>query len=154
MKICFIADGNSIHARRWIEYFCKPENEIHILSTSYCTKPIEGAVVHNLPTAGKSDIPIDGIGVRSVSYSSNLLPEQRHSINIGKLIPRGLRESEIFNVVYSLYRVFKFKNKAKIIVEKLQPDLVHCLRLPIEGWIGGLVGCRPLVMTTFGNDMV
>lgn len=154
MKICFIADGNSIHARRWIEYFCNAKNEIHVLSTSYCTKPIKEAVVHNLPTAGKSDIPIDGIGVRSVSCSSNLPPVQRHSINIGKLIPRGIRESEIFNVAYSLYRVFKFKNKAKIIIKKLQPDLVHCLRLPIEGWIGGLVGYRPLVMTTFGNDMV
>ncbi|MEK6845398.1 MAG: hypothetical protein AABY26_01455, partial [Nanoarchaeota archaeon] len=22
MKICFIADANSMHARQWIEYFC------------------------------------------------------------------------------------------------------------------------------------
>lgn len=137
MKICFIADGNSIHSRRWIEYFCKPGNEVHILSTTFCTNRMKGCTIHNLPQSGK------GEG------------------NIGKIakyaILQRVRESELFPIVYVLlllYRTFRLANKAKTIIEKLQPDLVHCLRLPIEGYIGGLVGYQPLALSTWGNDMV
>jgi len=137
MKICFIADGNSIHSRRWIEYFCKPGNKIHIVSTTFCTNRMEGCTIHNLPQ-----------------------PETREG-DINKIakyaIFRRVRESELFPLAYLsllLYRTFKLTKKAKTIIEKLQPDLVHCLRLPIEGYIGGLVGYKPLVLTTWGNDMV
>ena len=57
MKICFIADANSIHARRWIEYFCKPENEIFILSTVKNPEPIAGADIYDLHS-GKVVAPI------------------------------------------------------------------------------------------------
>jgi glycosyltransferase involved in cell wall biosynthesis len=137
MKMCFIADGNSIHSRRWIEYFCKRGNAVHILSTTFCTKRLEGCTIHNLPSSGKGEV------------------------NVGKFakyaILRRVRESELFPLVYVLlllYRTFSWARKAKAIIEKLQPDLVHCLRLPIEGYIGGLVGYKPLVLTTWGNDMV
>ena len=153
MKICFIADANSIHARRWIEYFCKPGNEVHILSIAYCAKPLEGATVHNLFTSGQGNVAIDGIGVKESSYPPES-PPKSSSNRVGQLIPRRVVESELFSMAYLFYRVFRLRNKAKTLIKRLQPDIVHCLRLPLEGCIGGLVGYRPLVMSTWGEDMV
>ena len=153
MKICFIAEANSIHVRRWIEYFCKPENEIHILSTRYCPTPVEGATVHNLFTSGRGNVAMDGIGIKQSSYPPESLPKS-YSSQIGHLIPRRVVESELFGIAYLLYRVFRLRNKAKTIIKRLQPDIVHCLRLVAEGGIGGLVGYHPLVMSTWGEDMV
>lgn len=153
MKICFIADANSVHARRWIEYFCKHGNEVYILSIAYCAKPVEGAILHNLFTSGYSNVTIDGIGVKESSCS----PESQlksHSSKAGCLIPQRVVESELFGMAYLFYRVFRLRNKAKTIIGKIQPDIVHCLRLPLEGCIGGLVGYRPLVISTWGEDMV
>ncbi len=155
MKLCFIADANSIHTRRWIEYFCTPNNEVHILSTTYCTKPVKGTIVRNLLMSGEGNAPIDGIGIREgLNPSSGSLSKLRLRSKIKCLIPQRVRESELFHIFSLLYKTFRARNEARTIIKKLQPDLVHCLRLPIEGYIGGLVGYRPLVMTTFGNDMV
>lgn len=137
MRICFIADGNSIHSRRWIEYFCKPGNDVHIVSTTFCTNRMKGGTIHNLPQRGQRG--------KNVSKFAKYAIFQR------------ARGSELFPLAYSsllLYRTFKLAKKAKTIIEKLQPDLVHCLRLPIEGYIGGLVGYQPLALSTWGNDMV
>lgn len=155
MKLCFIADVNSIHARRWIEYFCTPQNEVHILSTTYCTKPVKGTIVHNLLMSGRGSVTIDGIGIKENSDGqSDSLSKVGSGSKIGRLLPQRIRESELFHISSLLHKTFKARSKARAIIRKLQPDLVHCLRLPIEGYIGGLVGYRPLVMTTFGNDMV
>jgi glycosyltransferase involved in cell wall biosynthesis len=41
MKLCFIAGANSIHSKRWIEYFTKKGHEIHWISLK---PPTEGYV--------------------------------------------------------------------------------------------------------------
>lgn len=153
MKICFIADANSNHARRLIEYFCKPGNRVHILSVSHCFKPVEGAIVHNLFTSGQSNIATDGIGIKKNSHAPEL-PVKPSRSNIGRLIPKRIVESELFGIAYLLFRIFRLRNKAKAIIYRLQPDIVHCLRLPLEGCIGGLVGYRTLAVSMWGEDMV
>jgi len=80
VKICFIADANSVHARRWIEYFCKPGNEVHILSTTYCAKPVEGTIVHNLFASGQGSIAIDGIGVKESHILTGMKPHSPYKI--------------------------------------------------------------------------
>jgi glycosyltransferase involved in cell wall biosynthesis len=137
MKICFIADGNSIHSRRWIEYFCKPGNEVHVISTTFCINQIEGCIIHNLSQSNRQEANFNKVG--------KLIMFQR---------ARGTDMIPIAYLLLLLYRTFKFRDKARSIIEKLQPDLVHCLRLPIEGYIGGLIKYKPLVLTTYGNDMV
>ena len=139
MKICFIADGNSIHARRWIEYFCQPENEVHIVSTTYCTSPVAGTIVYNLITIGEGSVEINGIGVGESTRAAESQSKQSIS-RVGRLVPQSVQRSELFGIAYLLYTVFKFKGKARTIIAKLQPDIVHCLWLPIEGYLGGLVG--------------
>jgi len=48
MKICFIADGRTIHTQRWIEYFSK-ENEVHLITYDPMPNRIEGVSEHLIP---------------------------------------------------------------------------------------------------------
>jgi len=42
MKICFLAGADSIHSKRWIEYFTKKRNEVHWISlTKNCFEEIK-----------------------------------------------------------------------------------------------------------------
>ncbi len=150
MKICFIADANSIHVRRWIEYFCKPGNEIHVLSTRYCPTPLAGAAIHNLSGFGYGETATDGIGLGGKSGSS----QRGYGGKISRFALSRAKESSLAPAAYFLYQTFALKGKARAIIERLQPDIVHCIRLPLEGYIGGLIGYRPLALTTWGNDMV
>ena len=150
MKICFIAEANSIHVRRWIEYFCQPGNEIHVLSTRYCPTPMEGATIHNLSKFGYGETAVDGIGVKE----SSIQPRRSYTGGIGRFALARAKESALAPAAYFLYQTFALKSKAEAIIKRLQPDIVHCIRLPLEGYIGGLIGYRPLALTTWGNDMV
>lgn len=44
-KICFLADAHSIHTRKWVQYFSKLSNEIHIISMRE-TDYVYGSNVH------------------------------------------------------------------------------------------------------------
>jgi len=50
--------------------------------------------------------------------------------------------------------MLRLKGHARTIVKELQPDLVHCLRIPIAGFIGALIGYHPLVVSSWGSDLV
>ncbi len=47
MKICYLADGGSIHTQRWIEYFAACGHEVHVISKRSC-RDIEGVQLHLL----------------------------------------------------------------------------------------------------------
>jgi len=156
MKICFLADANSIHTRRWVEYFCNnPEYEVFILSTTRNPNPINGATIYDLAT---------GI---AITASSKVLPVSRWEVSLarclkhcvkstafGKLAIHQINNTKLGREFRMLWRVFLLTKKASVAIRNIQPDLVHCLRLPIEGYIGGLVGYRPLAVSTWGNDLV
>ncbi len=154
MKICFIADANTIHARRWVEYFCKPENEIHILSTDYCIRPIEGAIIHNLSVPRNGIEVIDGIALRKKFFSSEFTLKKRLTNNVRQFVYRRSHKLEPFYLSYLGYKALALRRKAKILINELNPDLIHCLRLPIEGYLGGLIGYRPLAISSWGHDLV
>lgn len=48
MKICFIADGRTIHTQRWIEYFSK-ENDVNLITYDPMPNPIAGVTEHVIP---------------------------------------------------------------------------------------------------------
>ncbi len=47
MKICYIANGGSIHTVRWAKWFLRKGHEIHLI-TPEC-EPIEGVTIHHVP---------------------------------------------------------------------------------------------------------
>ena len=46
MRLCFIVDSNSIHARKWVSYFVEQGHDVHVLSTG--SVDIPGAKFHSL----------------------------------------------------------------------------------------------------------
>jgi len=50
MKILFVSDAQSIHTRRWAEYFCGQGCSVHI--ASFRPASIDGVNIHLLPTFG------------------------------------------------------------------------------------------------------
>lgn len=48
LKICYIADANSIHTKRWLKYFVNRGHKIHLIPLADYNKKISGVIYHNL----------------------------------------------------------------------------------------------------------
>ena len=136
MRLAFIADGRSPIAQGWISLLTERGHEVHLLSTFRCA-PIPGIEsLHFIPVAfsgmseqgerGEFHAPggTQGIGLRSVI---------RHWL--GPLtLPRAA-------------------GTVRKILETLEVDLIHSLRIPFEGMVGASAQLQiPLVVSVWGND--
>lgn len=59
MKICFVANAESIHTERWINYFVNKGHEVHLIS--HKGRDIKGVIFHELITIGKAKITTEKI---------------------------------------------------------------------------------------------
>lgn len=126
MRICFIADARSPIARAWIGYFAGREHEVHVLSTFPASPDcIPGAVVHCLMEA----TPATPRSLRSTPWSADLYD--------------GLAQP---------LKAWLLSKRARRLLEQIEPALLHSLRLPIEGYIGGTLDFHPHVISAWGND--
>jgi glycosyltransferase involved in cell wall biosynthesis len=126
MRICFIADARSPIARAWIGYFAGREHEVHVLSTFPCASDcIPGATIHCLMQA----TPAPSKRLRSAPWSADL-----HD---------GLAQP---------LKAWLLSRRARRLIDMIQPALLHSLRLPIEGYIGGTLDFHPHVISAWGND--
>jgi len=46
MRLCYLANPQSIHTRRWLEYFVRQGHEVHLLTFYTVFSPIEGVKTH------------------------------------------------------------------------------------------------------------
>ncbi len=136
MRLAFIADGRSPTTQGWISLLTEWEHEVHLLSTFRCA-PLPGvASLHFISVAfsgmgkqgerGEFRAPggTQGIGLRSV---------MRHWLGPFTL-PRAARH-------------------VRKILDTLEVDLVHSLRIPFEGMLGVSAQPKiPLVASVWGND--
>ena len=149
MKILYITDGRSPIAINWISYFIHQGNEIHLISTFPC-EPINGlASFLVIPMA------LDGVlnqpEVRS-GYLGRLLR---------RIVPVELRTTfRQFITPASFNQTVESLSKE---IERIQPDLVHAMRIPYEGMIASLAmekirqrsegTHKPrLLLSVWGND--
>ncbi len=136
MKLAFIADGRSPTTQGWISLFTERGHDVHLLSTFRCAPLPAIASLNFISVAfsgmgkqgekGESRAPggTQGIGLRSV---------MRHWLGPFTL-PRAAR-------------------RVRKILETLDVDLVHSLRIPFEGMLGALAHPEiPLVASVWGND--
>jgi hypothetical protein len=140
MRILFVADGRSPIALNWIDHFVQQGYEIHLASTYQCEPLLDLASLHILPTAFSrmSGTPSQG----SNGKSGNL---------IKWLLSTGTR-TKIRQLIIplSLPRAAKALRR---IIEKIQPDLVHALRIPYEGMLTTLADPNvPMIISVWGND--
>jgi hypothetical protein len=144
MRLLFVADGRSPTALSWLAGVIQRGHEVHLVSTFACQPGLPLASLHFLPVAFSNlkDRASPGPRAREVrkgSLAGASLVRSRMLLRqwLGPLtLPRAGTE-------------------LRKLVDTLQPDLVHAMRIPYEGMAAAqaLEGCGPpLLVSAWGND--
>ncbi len=136
MRLAFIADGRSPIAQGWISLLTERGHEVHLLSTFRCAHLPGLASLHFIPVAfsgmgkqgEKGEFHAPG-GTQGIGLRSGI----RHWLGPITL-PRAARH-------------------VRNIMDTLEVDLIHSLRIPFEGMVGASAQLQiPLVISVWGND--
>jgi glycosyltransferase involved in cell wall biosynthesis len=140
MHILLLADGRSPITKSWLKTLQPLGHRISLVSSFPCD-------------------PIDGVELAAVlpvafarfggSQAGTAGQWNRHKGAISRLRPllAGVRHA------LGPWTIPYYQRKFQQVVEALQPDLVHALRIPYEGMVAAAIsGNFPLVLSTWGND--
>ena len=135
MRILFVADGRSPTALSWIEYFIKAGHEVHLASTFNCKPP--------LPFSSLEFVP--------VAYSEVASANPVNRTGLRKSVPTALR-TRLRNWI-GPSTLSKASRHLRNIIEHVNPDLIHAMRIPYEGMLAAKAEPeKPLVISVWGND--
>ena len=124
MRLLFFADGRSPIALSWISYFIAGGHEVHLASSFPC-QPVDGlASLVNVPVAMSDSL---GTTEQGGSSRGNL---------IRRVVPVEAR-TMIRQVMAPLTFPRAVRSLAEII-DRVQPELVHAMRIPYEGMVASL----------------
>jgi glycosyltransferase involved in cell wall biosynthesis len=144
MRILFVADGRSPIALNWIKYFIEKGYQVHLASSYPCKPELNLASLHILS---------QGFG------ATNRVPASPISSSKNRKGLAGLREVVPVNTRTWLrqwlapLRLRQSSTTLNKLVEIIQPDLVHAMRIPFEGMLAAQAGLKtPLVISVWGND--
>lgn len=139
MKILFVADGRSPTAINWMRYFVERGDEVHLASTFFCQPDLNLASLNVTPVAFSGARPTAASGSR----------------------PRGgiwgastLKLRTAIRQWLGPLTVARASRRLRPLIERIQPDLVHALRIPYEGMLAAdaYTGKMPLLVSVWGND--
>ena len=149
MKICFMADARSPIAKTWIGYFIRQGYDVTIISSYLCDEGhYAGAKVITIPMFMSSLArgAHGGVAAGMNRGQSGLLAELR----TGRL--RDLFET--FRAWLGPWVLKCYVRQVRQILQSIQPDLVHALRIPYEGLLAAAaVRHQPLLISVWGNDL-
>jgi glycosyltransferase involved in cell wall biosynthesis len=137
VRLAYVADGRSPIALQWIGHFVEAGHEVHLLSTFPCRPELPLASLQVIPVAFSGAGPAgSAVGRRSGLFGAagiELRTVLRHWL--GPLtVPAaagGVREA----------------------LRRIQPDLVHAMRVPFEGMLAAAANpAAPLLLSVWGND--
>jgi glycosyltransferase involved in cell wall biosynthesis len=149
MRLLYIADGRSPIALSWIKHFIEAGHEVHLASTFPCDPPEGIASIAVIPIA------------MSELYGGADWRNSQANKSLRRLLPVGLRTK-----LRQLVAPITFPRATRSLLEvinRLQPELVHAMRIPFEGMItsraiqrlaGKKWGVKKPVMlvSVWGND--
>jgi glycosyltransferase involved in cell wall biosynthesis len=144
MRLLFVVDGRSPIANNWISHFVERGEEVHLVSTFDCQPDFDLASYTFVP----------------VAYSQlKAKKDGEDNIQTGKGL---LWSSSFVNVRTSMRRIiapFTIPRAARHlteIIDDIQPDLVHAMRIPYEGLLAAeALASQPkqrLLISVWGND--
>jgi glycosyltransferase involved in cell wall biosynthesis len=134
MRLAFVADGRSPHARGWLDLFTGGDHEVHLISTFDCEPPARLASFRFIPVAFSGRAPGGPTGQALGGASAiGLRAAIRHWLGPITL-PRAAA-------------------RLKTELREIQPDIVHAMRIPFEGILAAAAKPEvPLVISVWGND--
>ena len=133
MKILYVVDARSPIATNWIRHFANRGGEIHIASTFQC----------------ELDFPIKSFELTPVAFSSVKKASQRPGTASARTV--GLRTA--IRHWFGPLTVRRAAQRLRGYIERVQPDLIHAMRIPYEGMLAAdaYTGI-PLIVSIWGND--
>lgn len=139
MKLLFVADGRSPIAQNWIHYFIERGDQVTLVST-FPGQPMPG--LHRFETldvafsAAKRIQPTGQPGLKSGLWGGRTLS-----------LRTGIRQW------FGPLTVNRAARRLRDILRQEQPDLVHAMRIPYEGFVAAdAAGLAPLLVSVWGND--
>ena len=145
MKICFIADIRSSIARNWIGYFPQHGYDVHVLATDLAEDTvIPGATIHGL-------VPAAPAKPRTAAGAEAGLSSVKFRFDPSELVGRTAfaMRSKLIRPIKCL----RLRARAQKLIEAVKPDMLHALRIPIEGELGAMLGVHPFIVSIWGNDL-
>lgn len=136
MRLLFIADGRSPIAQNWIAHFCSSGYEVHLISTFPCVPQLELSSLH----------------VVSVAFSAAARHLRREA---GRAMggAKGIRWRAFMRHWIGPLSLPWSTNRAHALMQKVDPDLVHAMRIPFEGILAASANpATPLIISVWGND--
>ncbi len=131
MHLLFVADGRSPTAQSWLKYWLEKGHETHLVSTFPCL-PLQGlASFHVLPVA------FGGLAGKQSGSSKNEV--NKPGLGVSKELFRWLR------YYWGPLSIPAYRQQFQDIITKIQPDLVHALRIPFEGMLASAAPPRDTV---------
>lgn len=133
MKILYVADCRSPIAQNWIRYFVEQGDDVYLASTFAC----------NL------DFPVKELEITPVAFSAIKKVTQRPGTSSARTV--GLRTA--IRQWFGPLTIRRAADRLRGYIERVQPDLVHAMRIPYEGMLAAdAYTGRPLLVSTWGND--
>jgi glycosyltransferase involved in cell wall biosynthesis len=152
MRLLFIADGRSPIAQNWIRYFAERGDEVHLASTFACSV----------------DFPLNGFEITPVAFSRVKKQTQRPGSASSQMLrpfdtPFGrraaLRSARALGLRTAIRHTLgpltipRASRRLRTIIQQIQPDLIHAMRIPYEGMLAADAYMRiPLIVSVWGND--
>jgi len=133
MKILYVADGRSPIAQNWIRHFVERGDEVYLGSTFACSL----------------DFPVKDLEITPVAFSSVKKVTQRPGTGSARTV--GLRTA--IRQWFGPFTIRRAADRLRGYIERVQPDLVHAMRIPYEGMMSAdAYTGAPLIVSVWGND--
>lgn len=135
MRLLFVADGRSPITQNWIRHFVERGDEVHLVSTFHCTL--------DFPVSGLYTVPVAFSGMKKPTGAPASSSTSARTLGLRTVLRQWLGPLTIPRAARSL----------RAILDYIQPDLVHALRIPYEGMLAAdaYTGI-PLAVSVWGND--
>lgn len=165
MKLLYVADGRSPIARSWIEYFIGDGHQVHLVS-SRPAPPLDGlASLSVVPVAfsgvggaagrsgqmleaGSARAAVDPVQLNGPAPGAEYRSRSGWWRSAGSIAARTAIRHWLGPLT-----VAGAGRRLRRIIDQLQPDLVHAMRLPFEGAMAAAAGGNvPLILSSWGND--
>jgi glycosyltransferase involved in cell wall biosynthesis len=149
MRLLYIADGRSAITQNWMEYFISKGHEVHLASSFPC----DGF-------DGLTSMVVMPVALGGVYQQVGAKDRVRDRVLRG-VIPVTVRTR--IRQVIAPFSFPKATQALAEIIQRIQPELMHAMRIPFEGMIAAeaaehlrskeVNGCKaPLLISVWGND--
>jgi len=141
MRLLFIADGRSPTALNWISYFLDRGYQVHLVSTFTCAADPRLTSFQVVPAAFSS--------VKSALSG----PKSKAGQVMGLLGNPAIGLRTHLRQWFGPLTLPRAARSLQTVIETIQPDLVHAMRIPYEGMLAVLAEPEaPVLISVWGND--